>query len=361
LLTETALPDHRHLRPAWFTAAGAQRTLVASGADGRPLAAFPLHPAGPAQLGASAVAGAYWPFRMPLLSERLEPGTLAKILRHPDARSAFGPLWRVGPFYADDAASLRLVEAARLAGWTVLTRRLGHSWVLEIAAAGREEPWPRRSTLRRIGNYERQLARLGTISWERIEGAGWTSSVFDDLATVEAASWVGTATDGKGAKFVNLRNRAMWEAAARDPVLADMMSALILRVDGRPVAFCFDLNVGDLQYSIAGSYAADLAKLKVGKIATYRNIAWAMERGIGRIDWGAGDSGYKSEIGALRGPEIVDCLFVRHPLLALLLRSKWERAAPREGETASWLPIGRREMLVIASIAAAAAVGAMSE
>jgi CelD/BcsL family acetyltransferase involved in cellulose biosynthesis len=140
-----------------------------------------------------------------------------------------------------------------------------------------------------------------------------------------------------------------------------MLSALIVRVGERPIAFCFDLNVGDLQYAIAGSFDAEFARLKAGKIATYRNIEWAIERGIGRIDWGAGDSGYKREIGAQQGSEIVDCLFVRNPLAATLLRPRWEGAREQAGDRAGRLPIGPTEGLLLASLATAAAVTAMAE
>jgi CelD/BcsL family acetyltransferase involved in cellulose biosynthesis len=242
----------------------------------------------------------------------------------------------------------------------MLTRRLGHTYCLDIAAEREAGPWPRPTTLKRIRNYERQLARTGPLSFRRVSGEDWTPAIFDELAAIEAASWV-AETDRSGAKFLNPRHRAFWEEAVADPALAQMLSAFILRVGERPVAFCFDLNVGELQYAIAGSFDAQFSRLKAGKIATYRNIEWAIERGISRIDWGAGDSGYKSEIGAQRGSEIIDCLFVRSPIVASLLRPKWEGAREQEGDRAGRLPIGSTEALLLASFATAAAVTAMAE
>jgi CelD/BcsL family acetyltransferase involved in cellulose biosynthesis len=306
------------------------------------------------------MAGPYWPFRSPLLSPELGSGDVAAILRSGGARKALGPLWRMGPFYRDDAMAAKVVRGAASAGWSVLTRSLGYTYSLDIAAQQTKGPWPRPSTLKRIRNYERQLARIGPLSFRRISGEDWSPAILDELAEVEAASWVG-GTDRTGAKFVNPRQRAFWEQALADPVVAGMLSAFILRVGERPIAFCFDLNCGDLQYAIAGSFDARFARLKAGKIATYRNIEWAVDRGIRRIDWGAGDSGYKSEIGAEKGSEIIDCLFVRNPLVATLLRPKWEGAQEQEGDPAGRLPIGRREQLLIASIATAAAIGAMAE
>ena len=49
------------------------------------------------------------------------------------------------------------------------------------------------------------------------------------------------------------------------------------------------------------------------------------DRGITRVDWGSGDAGYKSEMGATQGPEIVDLLFVRAGLPAAALRRWWSR------------------------------------
>jgi CelD/BcsL family acetyltransferase involved in cellulose biosynthesis len=266
----------------------------------------------------------------------------------------------MGPFYRDDDIAAKLMRGAAAAGWHVLTRRLGHTYCLEIAAERAAGSWPRPSTLKRIRNYERQLARSGPLNVQRVSGDAWTPAVFDALAAIEAASWVAD-TDRSGAKFVNGEHRAFWEKAVADPALAQMLSALIVRVGERPIAFCFDLNVGDLQYAIAGSFDAEFARLKTGKIATYRNIEWAIERGIGRIDWGAGDPGYKREIGAQQGSEIVDCLFVRNPLAATLLRPRWEGAREQEGDRAGRLPIGPTEGLLLASLATAAAVTAMAE
>lgn len=352
-------PDHAFLNAAWFRAAGADSTLLVKGANGSPLAAFPTAGAGPRAIGARAVVGAYWPFRSVPVSPRLGDADLRSLLADQRTRTALGPLWRMGPFYEDDPAGARLIEAASEAGWTVLTRSLGETYLLEVAELRARGPWPRASTLKRIRNYERQF---GEVSYERISGTEWSPAAFDALAEVEGASWLASRTDGSGAKFLNACSRAFWEKAAADPALAEMMSALVLRVGGKPVAFCYDLNVGTLQYSIASSYDAAFARLKPGKIATYRNIEWALERGITRIDWGSGDGGYKSEIGAVKGPRIVDCLFVRNGFVASVLRPRWERAVrDGGGDDARKLPLSRREMLLLASLITAAAAGVLAE
>ncbi len=361
-IADAAAPEHSFLRADWYRAAGAEATLVARRGE-RAIAAFPTLRAGPPALGVRAVAGIYWPFRNVALAAGASDGDLIEMLAAARAQGALGPVWRLGPVYANDSAAVRLMAAAPGAEWSVLTRTLGSTYLLDIAAeraAGRQ--WPRKSSLKRLDGYERKLSELGAVSIDYVTGADWDAAVFDALAEVEARSWIATATDQSGAKFIDPAHRRVWEACAADPVLAEMLSAVIVRVGGRPVAFSLDLRCDALQYGIAGTYDAEFAKLNAGSLANERNMIWAAERGVTRFDWGAGDSGYKRKLGFVAGPQIVDLLFVRSGFVAAMLRKRWERAVTEgEGDDARKLPLGRREWLLIASIATAAAAGSLAE
>ena len=164
--------------------------------------------------------------------------------------------------------------------------------------------------------------------WRFLSGADWPAA-FDDLAAVEQASWIASRTDGRDAKFTRHGHGAFWRAAARDPVLAQRMRAALLTIDGTPAAFSFDLDAGALTYAIANSYDPAYAKHSPGKLLYYRNLVQAQARGITRVDWGAGDSGYKQVIGADRGPAIRDWLLVRPGVPALVGRlaaGAWRRS-----------------------------------
>ncbi len=360
-LAATAPAEHRFLRAAWYRAAGADACVTAS-RDGRLVAALPIVGAGPPMLGARAIAGMYWPFRNLLLDRAADDETVGELLRALRSGNALGPFWRLGPVHADDPTAVRLMKAAPCGGWTLLTRSLGETYRLDLDRFRAEQgDWPSRSSRKRIALYERRLARLGRVDMHNVSGKDCTPAIVDYHSPVEAASWVGALGSKGDSKFLRLPNRRFWERCVADPKLADMLSAVLVRVDGRPVAFSFDLTVGTLQYGIAGSYDSTFARLNVGKLANEWNLLRSAERGVKMFDWGAGDSGYKRETGFRAGPEILDCLFVRNAALARLLRPHWQQRRSAGFDEARKLPIGFRNTVVITSLTAAIAASAMAE
>ncbi|RJF94308.1 GNAT family N-acetyltransferase [Sphingomonas cavernae] len=313
---------HRFLRRGWFAASlaryggddEASTISVVRACDGAALA-LPLAPIGPRWLRAAAVPGCYWPFRsFPLASDARDDELAAALtLLAADTR-----LLRIGPVYADDPAAARLRSVAEAAGWRVLSRHIATSYLLDIEAARGEGAWPRNSTLRKNRFHEKHLGEHGALEWRFVSGADWTPEIFDDLAVIEEKSWIAERTDGADAKFTRAGHGGFWRAATEDPELAEAMWAAILYVDGRPAAFSFDLNQGRTKYAIANSYDPVFAKHSPGKLLYYRNLMRGIEDGLTRVDWGAGDSGYKRVIGAEQGPEIVDLLFAAPGLPAVL-------------------------------------------
>lgn len=322
-----ARASHHFLRAAWFAGSGAEggETLVARSEGGAPLAALPTVAAHALLPRPRALGGGYWPFRAPVLADDLSDQAMAAMVAHPRFNRTLSPIWRMGPVYADDPAAQRLLPTLMRNGWTVLTRRLGRVFRLDLRALRKAGEWPRKSTLRRLRGYERQMGSRGELLFETVTGAGWNAEAFKTLASIERRSWVGRDTDGQGAKFLSSVQRRYWRKAVQDPALARALSASILRLGDRPVAFSFDLRAGALQYAIASSFDAHFSAWRPGKIVTYRQFARAMAEGVETIDLGIGDSGYKREMGAVAGPDINDYLVVRYRPLAALLRRRWEK------------------------------------
>ncbi|HEX8300233.1 GNAT family N-acetyltransferase [Sphingomonas sp.] len=329
-VAERAAPSHRFLRYGWFAAAlraygGSARTLTVS-REGEGVVALPLVVKGPGWLGLAEVPGCYWPFRSFPLAE--DAGVEAVEALLPRLAREVRAL-RIGPVYDGDPAVELLKETARARGWAVLDRFVADSYLLDMNASRNEEGgWPRNSTLRKNRFHEKHLGGHGALDWSFVSGQDWDEAAFDALASVEEKSWIAARTDGSDAKFTRTGHGAFWREAAADPKLAEMMWAAMLRVEGAPAAFSFDLNAGALKYAIANSYDPAFAKHSPGKLLYYRNLVRALEDGMTHVDWGAGDSGYKRVIGAAKGPAIRDWLFVRPGMPAVaakLLAGVWRR------------------------------------
>ncbi|WP_294255153.1 GNAT family N-acetyltransferase [uncultured Sphingomonas sp.] len=317
--------SHCFLRRGWYAAAlhaygGTARTLVVGDA-GAPVAALPLVVKGPRWLGLAEIPGCYWPVRSFPVAEGASPAAAEALL---GALARQVRALRVGPICDGDPALDWLKPRALAAGWTLLDRHVADSFLLDIAT----EDWPRGSTLRKNRHLEKHLASAGTLAWE------WGPPDIDALADIERRSWIADRTNGCDAKFTAEGHGAFWEAALHDPVLADMLSAAVLRIDGRPMAFSFDLITGTRCHAIANSYDPAVARQSPGKLLQYRNLLRARARGVKLVDWGAGDSGYKQTMGASKGPAIRDWIFVRPGLEAFaarLLRGAWRRSGQAAG------------------------------
>lgn len=325
------LAGHNFLRAAWYHGNGEQagRTLVirrGGGEESAVIAAIPTIGFGPAIIGARRVAGPYWPFRAPLIAPDCSVIELAEALGDPAMRR-LGAVLRIGPTRADDPATARLIAAAQHAGWRVLSRPAGTSWVLDLAAM-RANPPSGGSVPRKLRAGWRKLEEIGTPYWRDIRGAQWSAAALAAMGRVEADSWIARTTDGSGAKFLTAYQRAMWEHALSDPVIAERLSAMILMLDDRPIAFSFNLDDGPVRYAIGGSHVEELKHCGIGKNANYRSLDDAIAAGFATLDLGTGDSGYKRAMGAVPGYDLADVLLVRSRFAAPLLERIWGRALP---------------------------------
>jgi CelD/BcsL family acetyltransferase involved in cellulose biosynthesis len=277
-------------------------------------AAMPLVRFGPRLAGLAAVPGCYWPMRSAPIAVHADDGDLDRLLIGM-ARAARGV--RIGPVLDDDPLVTRLIPRARAAGWAVISRTSGDSWRLPVPAHG---AWPPASTAKKNRWFEKKLVEHGALDVGFTHAGGWRAGMFDRLAEIEAASWVGTDTDHADAKFVAPDHAAFWRATTADPVLATMIHAAILTLGERDAAFTFGIDCGGRRHIIANGFVPAFAAHSPGRVLAWRDLAQARERGIAEIDWGAGDSGYKRQFGAQRGPAYRDWLLIRPGVAAAAAR-----------------------------------------
>jgi len=330
VVAEAADERHRFLRYQWFAAAiaaygGRARTLIVE-RDGYPVIALPLAGFGPEAARLAAIPGCYWPFRgFPACADASDEAFGILVDRLGQEVNGL----RVGPSYDGDPAVGGLITAARRRHWMVLDRFVADSYLLDMVAAQSHGSWPRASTLKKNRFHEKHLAEHGALDWRFLSGSDLTAGGFDQLAAIEQKSWIAARTDGSDAKFTRKGHGAFWRQVAADPVIAEMMSAALLTVDGAPAAFSFDLDLGSFKYAIANSYDPAFAKHSPGRLLYYRNLVRALQKGVTQVDWGAGDSGYKSAIGAEPGRAIRDWLLLRPgtpSMLGRVLKGMWRRS-----------------------------------
>ncbi|MBB3033244.1 GNAT family N-acetyltransferase [Alteriqipengyuania lutimaris] len=327
LLAEADEPRRAFLRGRWFTAAD-DPTLdvsIAREAHGRPLAALPLvsHSIGP--FSVKQVAGAYWPFRGVPTDRSASVEDLALALDRQAVRRALGQVWRMGPVVADDPAVVRLRDAAKVAGWQCLERAVGTLFCLDLVALRASGNWPSTKGKQKDRWRLRQLEKTGPVTIRTYTGLDWTGRDRDAIAAIEGASWVGQLEKGGDTKFLDPQLRQYWERAATDPVIAAMIRGAILWVGNTPAAFTFGLEAGDTRYCIANNFDKQFNKFSPGRVLLYHDFEDAAERGFARIDWGLGDGGYKSQMGAHQDAAMVDLLFVRNRVLASIAGKLWQR------------------------------------
>jgi CelD/BcsL family acetyltransferase involved in cellulose biosynthesis len=336
-VAEQADEGHRFLRYQWFAASlaaygGRARTLIVE-RDGYPVIALPLGGFGPVAARLAAIPGCYWPFRgFPACTDASDGAFDVLVDRLGQEVNGL----RIGPSYDGDPAVTGLIAAARRRRWVVLDRFVADSYLLDMAAAQSQGSWPRASTLKKNRFHEKHLADHGVLDWRFLSGDDLAAGGFDQLAEIEQKSWIAAHTDGSDAKFTKRGHGAFWRQAAADPVIAGMMSAALLTVDGAPAAFSFDLNLATLKYAIANSYDPAFAKHSPGRLLYYRNLIRALQQGMTKVDWGAGDSGYKSTIGAEPGPAIRDWLLLRPgapSMLGRVLQGMWRRSGQASDQT----------------------------
>lgn len=313
------------LTRSWFAATEMSGivTLAAESPDGIALIALPVARAG---RFLKSVPGCYWPFRSFPVARQALPEHMGALLRDRAARRTLGYAWRIGPVLSDDPALGLLRASARASGWIVAERHIATGFRLDLCNLAAQGGWPRNSTLRKNRFHEKHLATHGALEWTFASGAAWTSALFDDLAAIEARSWHAGSSDPK---FLPGPHRCFWQNLAADPAQAARMNVALLKIDGRPAAFSFDIDSGSMRYAIANSYDPEFARHSPGKCLQYRNLADAQRRGIGMVDWGAGDAGYKQMLGAVPSVEIVDCLMLRagwRTPLSVLIRMAWQRS-----------------------------------
>lgn len=273
-----------------------------------------------AGLRVASLAGYYWPFRTLALdpdgsSSVAVTASVAQFL----SRRPPSAVLRLGPVSSKDRSVAGLVSALLAQGWTAFRRDSGAVFELDLPARAEQlEAIISPSLFKNIAYLRRRLGKQhGEVRAERHVLCAGSAATLATLQRIESASWV--AAGNGDPKFIGDANMRYWmalgEAAARPSVVA----LWTLYCGEKAIAFSANIETPQVVYIVANSFDEGWKVHSPGSILTLEVMRDAVVRGRQQIDWGQGDSGYKTRWGAKPGATLFDVLLFTPVLLGKAL------------------------------------------
>jgi anthraniloyl-CoA monooxygenase len=169
-----------------------------------------------------------------------------------------------------------LQAAAERRGATVLRRTLSRSPILDLTGTWAEHigGWSarRRYSMRKL---DKRLNEAGAVSFEIHDGRQDLDALLADGFRLEGRAWK-LATGS--AILSHPSTTRFYTAVARWAAEADMLRLAFLRLDGRPIAFSFNLQDGGRFYGVKLGMDDDYGKLGPGTVLTRRLVEHAFDQ-----------------------------------------------------------------------------------
>ena len=165
--------------------------------------------------------------------------------------------------------------------------RMPDGW--EAAYASRIGPKKRSLHRRRL----RQLAQLGTISWTTARSPDEVVRELDHVFEIHARRWQGRPD---GSTFGVRGGHEFHREVARVLAAKDAVRILMLRINGRPVAFHYWFLLGATMYVHRLAFDPEFARFSPGQVTLLQAIANASSEGARRVEFLEGDERYKMEL-----------------------------------------------------------------
>jgi CelD/BcsL family acetyltransferase involved in cellulose biosynthesis len=254
----------------------------------------------------------------------------------------------------DDSAATEVLEEARRAGYHLadllgvpVEGRLvqamnGHLHLVERVpapvldlSAGWEEVYRAKTGSKKRNLHARrrkQLAALGRLEVEVARTAEELDVALDDAFRLHAVRWHGRNDQSR---LSTLRGREFNRAAYRALAAQDVPRIVVLRLDGRAIAFHAYFVLAETMYVHRLAFDPDLARYSPGLVNTLDALAAASGEGVRRVEFLGGAERYKLEladrfeplyeaVGLARGPGRV---LARARVAAIRLRV-WAKRSP---------------------------------
>ena len=172
----------------------------------------------------------------------------------------------------------RVRAAAQAAGYRGVVSLAGRSpYVAGRATLAEHERSLSRNLRHDVARRLRRLGENGIVTTETSDGSHSLERLLEEGFAVEARGWKGrhgTAIVSRSDTHRFYTEVARWAAAAR------MLRLAFLRLDGRAIAFQFDLESDGVHYSLKIGYDPEYERFSPGKLLAYSVVASAISRGL---------------------------------------------------------------------------------
>jgi CelD/BcsL family acetyltransferase involved in cellulose biosynthesis len=171
-----------------------------------------------------------------------------------------------------------LRAAARAAGYRDVVRRLARAPYIRggLSLADHERLLSRNlrhDTERRL----RRLCEAGAVTVQVTDGRDGLKELLDEGFNVERSGWKGA---GGTAIASDSRTRRFYAGVARWGASLGWLRVAFLRLDGRAIAFQFDLQTDRTYYSLKIGYDPEYERFSPGKLLAYTMVSRAVVAGL---------------------------------------------------------------------------------
>jgi CelD/BcsL family acetyltransferase involved in cellulose biosynthesis len=199
---------------------------------------------------------------------------VADALFHAGARAL-----TIGRLTGDGPARAGLEESSAEAGYRTAVTHVARSPYLTCAPTLADHERGLSHNLRH--DVQRRFRRLceegAAVTIDVTDGGTNLAGLLDEGFRVEALSWKGT--EGTAVSS-DTRTRKFYDAVARWAAARGWLRLAFLRLDGRAIAFQFDLEAGRTYYSLKIGYDPAYEQYSPGKLLAYAMVARAVSSGL---------------------------------------------------------------------------------
>ena len=184
----------------------------------------------------------------------------------------------VGPLDVDGRGLRALRAAAHASGYRTMLRPAVRAPYLRLASdVSAHEHSLSRNLRHDVQRRLRRLCEAGVVSVQVADGSDQLEELLAQGLHVEQLSWKGRQGTAIASREQTSR---FYRELARWAVSTGSLRLAFLRLDGRPIAFQFDLETAGTYYSLKIGYDPEYERFSPGKLLAYTMVSRAVARGL---------------------------------------------------------------------------------